>query len=265
MADNGLRRAALDTWKFYDITHRDHVVCNPTSVGKLDELIGLLDLGPEPRILDIAAGKGEFIVRLAERFGGTAHRGFHGVAIDISPPCVADLRKKVADRIPRADIEILEMDGAEYHPVPGSFDLAVCMGASWVFGGHRETLRFLTEATRPGGCVLAGEPFWKNDPAAEYLAWSGMSRDDFGSHAGNVAAGEAEGLVPLLALVSNGDEWDRYETLQWRATAIYAGSNPDDPDVTELVTRVAKNRHEYVTWGRETLGWALYLFEKPGR
>ena len=26
--------SALDTWKFYDITHRDHVVCNPTSVGE---------------------------------------------------------------------------------------------------------------------------------------------------------------------------------------------------------------------------------------
>ena len=32
----------MDNWKFYDITHRDHVVCNPTSVQKLDELIALL-------------------------------------------------------------------------------------------------------------------------------------------------------------------------------------------------------------------------------
>lgn len=255
----------MDTWKFYDITHRDHVVCNPTSVAKLDELIGLLDVRPEPRVLDIAAGKGEFMVRLAERFGGTAHRGFHGVAIDISPHCIADLRKKIADRIPRADIEILEMDGADYRPALGSFDLAACLGASWVYGGHRETLRAMAAATRPGGSVLVGQPFWRNDPAAEYLAWSGMESDSFGSHAANVAAGEAEGLTPLLALVSNGDEWDLYETLQWRATARYADANPDDPDVTELVTRVAKSRHEYVTWGRETLGWALYLFRKPSR
>ena len=253
----------MDTWKFYDITHRDHAVCNPTSIGKLDELIGLLDLGPGPRILDVASGKGEFMVRVAERWGGQGGRGFHGVAIDISPHCVADLRAKVAERIPEADLEILQMDGADYRPAPGSFDLAVCMGASWVFGGHRETLRALAEATRPGGSVLVGQPFWQEDPAAAYLAWSGMGRDDFGSHAWNVEAGEAGGLVPLLALVSSGDEWDRYETLQWRAAARYAEASPDDPDVTELVTRVAKNRHEYVTWGRETLGWALYLFRKP--
>jgi SAM-dependent methyltransferase len=253
----------LDRWKFFDITHRDHVVCNPTSIGRLDELIGLLDLGPGARVLDIASGKGEFIVRVAERFGGPGGLSFHGVTVDISPFCVADLRAKVGARVPEADFEILQKDGADYRPEPDAFDLASCMGGSWVYGGHRETLRALAGATRPGGCVLAGEPFWKQEPAAEYLAWSGMDRAGFGTHAENVEAGEAEGLVPLLALVSTGDEWDRYETLQWRATARYAASQPDDPHVAEVVSRVARNRHAYVTWGRDTLGWALYLFQKP--
>ena len=255
----------MDTWKFYDITHRDHVVCNPTSVEKLDELIGLLDLGPEPRVLDVASGKGEFIVRVVERFGGSAGQGAHGVAIDISPYCTADLRATAARRIPAAKLEILEMDGAEYHPVAGAFDLASCLGASWTFGGFRPTLRYLAYAARPGGCVLVGEPFWKKEPQDEYLAWSGMTRDEFGSHAGNVEAGQAEGLIPLLALVSSGDEWDRYETLQWRAAARFADSHPDDPDVPELLDRIEKSRREYLSWGRDTLGWALYLFAKPRR
>lgn len=73
----------------------------------------------------------------------------------------------------------------------------------------------------------------------------------------------AEGLIPLLALVSNGDDWDIYETLQWRAAARYAALNSDDPDVPELLARVGRSRHEYLTWGRETLGWALYLFGRP--
>jgi SAM-dependent methyltransferase len=252
----------MDTWKFYDITHRDHVVCNPTSIQKLDELIGLLDLGPEPRVLDIASGKGEFIVRVAERFGGPAGRGIRGVAIDISPYCTADLRTAAARRIPAAEIEVLEMDGADYRPAAGTFDLASCLGAGWTFGGHRPTLRFLAQATRPGGCVVVGEPFWKREPVAEYLAWSGLRRDEYGSHAQNVEAGEAEGLVPWLALVSPDDDWDRYETLQWRAAARYADSHLEDPDVTELLTRVEKSRREYLNWGRDTLGWALYLFAK---
>jgi hypothetical protein len=29
----------MDMWKFYDITHREHVVCNPTSEEKLARLV----------------------------------------------------------------------------------------------------------------------------------------------------------------------------------------------------------------------------------
>jgi SAM-dependent methyltransferase len=155
------------------------------------------------------------------------------------------------------------MGGADYRPDPGSFDLACCLGASWVFHGHRQTLRALRDAVRPGGQILVGEPFWVSEPVAEYLTWSGMRREEFGTHAENVEVGVAEGLVPLLALTSNTDDWDTYETFQWRAAARYAASNADDPDVPQLLDRVNRMRHEYLTWGRQTLGWALYLFGRP--
>jgi SAM-dependent methyltransferase len=254
----------MDTWKFFDITHRDHVICNPTSLAKVDELIGLLDLPAEPRVLDIGCGKGELLFRLAERFGGPSGRGVRAVGVDVSPFVVAELRAAAARRVWEANLEILEMDAASYRPEPESFDLACCLGASWIFDGHRGTLRALREAVRPGGRVLVGEPFWRSEPDPGYLSWSDMRRDQFGTHEENVEVGVAEGLVPLLALVSNGDEWDRYETLQWRAAARYAASHPDDLDVPELLERVERSRHEYLAWGRDTLGWALYLFARPG-
>jgi len=256
----------MDTWKFYDITHRDHVVCNPTSLPKLDELIELLDLPAAPRVLDIACGKGELLLRLAARYAwGPRGEAFRGVGVDISSFHIAELRAAAARRAPAASLELLEMGGADYRAEPGSFDLACCLGASWIFGGHAGTLRALRDATKIGGQVLVGEPFWRAEPDPAYLAWSGMPRAEFGTHGENVATGVAEGLTPLLALVSNGDEWDRYETLQWRAAARHAAVHPDDPDVPELLARVERNRHEYLTWGRETLGWALYLFGRPGR
>jgi SAM-dependent methyltransferase len=254
---------AMDTWKFYDITHRDHLLCNPTSVEKLDELIGLLDLPHGPRILDIASGKGEFLIRIAERFGGTDGHGVRAVAIDLSPYCVADVRAAAARRVPAAKLDVLHMDGADYRPAAGTFDLASCLGASWTFGGFRPTVRFLTDAAKPGGNVVVGEPFWRREPSPDYLSASGLERNEITSHAGNVEAGEAEGLVPWLALVSSENEWDRYETLQWRAAARYAAQHPDDPDVVELLTRVTTGRRAYLDEGRETLGWALYVFSKP--
>ena len=253
----------MDTWRFYDITHRDHVVCNPTGVAKIDELIGLLDLPAAPRVLDIACGKGELLLRMAARWGGPDGGGFTAVAVDLSPFVIEDLRAALAKRAPAAQIETLTMDGADYRAEPESFDLASCVGASWTFGGHQSTLRALATAARHGGKVLVGEPFWKREPDPEYLEAAGFRPDEFGTHEANVEAGVAEGLEPWLALASSGDEWDRYETLQWRATARWAAENPDDPDLPEVLRRVETSRREYLRWGRDTLGWALYLFGRP--
>jgi SAM-dependent methyltransferase len=252
----------VDNWKFYEITHRGHVVCNPTSVAKLDEVVRLIDLPPRPRVLDIACGKGEFLVRLGEARAGPGGSGFRAVGVDLSPFCIADVREAAARRIPTADLELLEMDGADYRAEPESFDLASCLGASWTFGGHIETLRALAAAVPRGGHVLVGEPFWRREPDPGYLAAEGLTRDAFGSHRDNVEAGVAEGLIPLLALASSDDDWHRYEALQWAAAADYADSHPDDPDLPELIERVERSRDAYLTWGRDTLGWSLYLFAR---
>jgi predicted acyl esterase len=162
-------------------------------------------------------------------------------------------------------VDLVLMDGADFRPdPPESFALASCIGASWVFGGHRGTLRALKGMAAPGGCLLVGEVFWQKGPDPEYLAFEGLPRDLCGSHLDNVRTGEEEGLVPLCAAASNGDDWDRYETLQWRAAAEWAVANPDDSDRVEVREKQARSREAYLRWGRDTLGWALYLFQKPG-
>jgi len=34
--------------------------------------------------------------------------------------------------------------------------------------------------------------------------------------------------------------------------------------VPQILGRVADARNSYLRWGRDTLGWAMYLFRKPG-
>ena len=61
-------------------------------------------------------------------------------------------------------------------------------------------------------------------------------------------------------IVSSKDDWDRYEGLQWFSTHEYARTHPDDPDLTEIAARVSKAKLTYLRWGRDTLGWAIYVF-----
>jgi hypothetical protein len=175
---------------------------------------------------------------------------------------VTDATQKLRERVPGAQIQILNMDGADYSP-DQLFDLAMCIGASWVYKGHRGTLSTLKTMTKPDALILVGEPFWLKDPDDAYLVAENLTRDMFGTHCENVLVGEDEGLLPLYTMVSDQDDWDRYETLQWYAAEMHARNNPGDPDVSEILTRVTRGRTNYLRWGRDTVGWAMYLFRKP--
>ena len=248
----------MDTWKFYDVTHREHVVCNPTNEAKLARLVGLLRLARGARVVDVASGKGEFLVRLAEAYGVSA------LGIDISPYFVGQARRRAAERVPGADVTFTLMDGAQFRPErPHEFTLASCLGASWIFRGHRGTLEALVRLVEPGGWVIAGEPYWLRDPAPEYLAGTGDHREDFGTHESNAQTGEALGLRLVHTIVSSPDDWDVYEGLQWYAADEFARTHPDDPDVAEITARVAKQKAAYLRWGRDTLNWAIYVFRRP--
>jgi SAM-dependent methyltransferase len=245
----------MDMWKFYDITHREHVVCNPMSEEKLTRLVGLLRLSTGAQVVDIACGKGEFLIRLAEAYG------VRGVGIDMSPFFIAEAERSIAGRA--SGITFTRMDGADFKPdAPERFDLASCLGASWIFGGHANTLEALSRMVKPGGFVIVGEPYWLREPSEDYLKAVGVAKEDFGSHLSNAEAGERRGLDLIHTIVSSGDDWDRYEGLQWYATAEYARIHPDDPDLPTVVERVAKEKDAFLRWGRDTMGWAIYLFRR---
>ena len=247
----------MDIWKFYDITHRHHEICNPTSREKLERLVELLQLPVGARVVDIACGKAEFLIRLAEEYG------VRGTGVDLSPFVISDAKKMLQARAPGADIVLTQMDGADFRPEqPGSFALASCIGASWIFNGHARTLSALSGMVEDGGWVVAGEPYWKREPSEELLEASGHKLEAFGTHAGNAEAGRVHALELVHTLVSSEDDWDRYEGLQWYAASEYARSHPDDPDLPELTERVARERATYLRWGRDAVGWAIYVFRR---
>lgn len=247
----------MNIWKYFDITHRDHTFMNPTTSDKLDEIISLLDLRPGAKVLDIGCGKAEPLLRIAERYA------ISGVGVDASPFCIRDAKENALLRVTRpSEVSFAESDAAKYHVADVSQDLVICLGASWVFGGMQGTLDTARRILRPGGLALIGEPHWIKEPDPEYLKMSGMTPDLFNSHAGNVSMGPTVGLVPIYVLLSTKEDFDRYEWLQFRAGETWAQNNTDDPDVAEVLKRVRHGKEEYTRFGRDTLGWGMYLYLK---
>ena len=247
----------VDRWKYFTIGHKNHLLCNPTSEAKVDELIELLDLSDDAHVLDMACGKGEILRRIVQRWS------CRGVGVEISAEWSAEARSKIVAANLADSVKIVQEDGANYVGTRESLDAALCIGASWIWGGFAGTLEALARWTRPQGTVVVGEPFWIGEPSQEYLKTAGHERSNFGTHAENVRIGTEHGLHLLHALVSTHEEWDHYEGYQWYAMEKYAQEHPDDPDVGELLSQMRKYRDIYLEWGRDEMGWAIYLFLKP--
>jgi SAM-dependent methyltransferase len=246
----------VDLWKYFGITHADHVVCNPTSVERLDEVIELLELPPGATAWEGGSGKGEFLIRLVERYG------VQGIGIDISPWEVPAARERAAARVPAAELRFVEADAATQPAASDSVDVAICLGASWIWGGYRGTLLELRRIARHGGLIVVGEPYWIHQPDPEYLVSSGMTADLCSTMEGSLAIAREEGLTPLYLQPSRIEDWDRYQFLQLRAAERHAVAHPDDPDVPDLLDRARKENDEYLRWGRDTLGWGIHVFRR---
>jgi hypothetical protein len=67
----------------------------------------------------------------------------------------------------------------------------------------------------------------------------------------------------LHAFVASPDEWDEYEWKYSRSIERYALEQPQDPDVPAMLERIRRWRDGYLRWGRDTLGFGVYLFHRP--
>jgi len=242
----------MDRARFSTIAHRDHVFANPFSEAKIDRVLGLLDLQPGSAVLDVGCGNAELLIRLIERYQ------IVGVGVDPNAAALDEARRRKADRIPDGQLQLHQCRAEEY-TADCAFDAALCVGSTHAYGDYEGTLIALKRVVRPGGHVLIGEGYWKRPPDASYLQLLGAEPDELTSHAENVSRAAAAGLTPLYTITSSDDEWDHYEGLYCRAVQRYVAAHPEDPEAAAFTDYIRQWYAGYIRWGRETLGFGLYL------
>ncbi|MCD7034246.1 class I SAM-dependent methyltransferase [Metabacillus sp. GX 13764] len=247
----------MDRNKFSAIAHKDHLFYNPISQDKWKRVIELLSLKKDDRILDIGAGRGEMLLKILERYGSRClaveqYKGF------------TDLMKARSENFGLSDrLTILNEDAAKtVKELNQEFQAAICIGSSHALGNYQKTIEILKGIVVEGGFILMGEIYWRKKPDAEYLDFFGGEEGDVLSHAGNIFAAEEHGLTPLWSATASEDDWDCYEWLYSKSIEDYCYHNPDDPDCAEMLERIRSWREMYLKYGRETLGFGLYLFRK---
>jgi cyclopropane fatty-acyl-phospholipid synthase-like methyltransferase len=242
--------------RYFIVAERDHELQNPTSEDKLRLLGRRLRLGSESRVLDVASGRGGPALLLASEFGCRVEGieiapEFHAAAVERAE--ASGLSELVSFRLADASLVDLRSDG---------FDVAMCLGASFVWGSLAGTLDALEPVVVPGGHVVVGEPFWRKLPLPEDYA---DREGRYTTLEGTVAIMDSGSLTTVSIVASSQDDFDRYETLHWRAVEVWLAENGDDPDAADVRERHELYKRTYLRYGRDQLGWAIFVGWKRPR
>jgi SAM-dependent methyltransferase len=197
---------------------------------KLVALGKVMELGQDTRVIDFGCGKGQALILWGKYFG------ISGVGIDVSREfCnIAEEGLKAAGLGER--IDIICADASSY-PVPsGAYDVACCIGASFIWGGFRSTLRALGRVIVPTGQVVVGEPYYTQEVVPEELV-------EF--------EGDSHTEVELLRLVNE----EGFDLKQ-----IFRASSDDKDWYTAFWSQ--RGQRMYLQYMREYEGFAMCLMHR---
>jgi hypothetical protein len=198
-------------------------------------------------------------IHLAETYGLAVD------AVERSPAVAAIARKRLEGRGAPGSVTLHNTEARAFLESAEPYELIVSVGASGIVPGPPEPqaiMEALKPHLTPGGMLLWSDPYWKAEPDPAFVAMLGPYAA-YKTHAGNIEAGEAAGLQLWYAGASPAHEWDDCAFSMYAAVQHWLAANPDAPEAADVRARAQMQRMAYTTFGRDTLGFGLYLFRRP--
>jgi len=232
---------------YHAVAERDHDIQNPTSPGKIRTLGEWLRLGPESKVLDIACGRCGPALVLASTFGCRI------TGVEQATEFIAAARERITSADLDDLIDVVQSDAREWQLVEHEWDVVLCLGATFIWGDLDGTLAALVPAAKPGGHVVVGEPYWREAPPNDVDTMGYVSLEE------TVERFESAELTTLGVIASSQDDWDRYESLHWRAVEEWLEEHPGDPEAALIRQQHEHHKRAYLETTRELLGWAILV------
>jgi SAM-dependent methyltransferase len=247
----------VDLPRNFVIREQHHRIHNPFSEAKLADLGRALRLRPGLTMLDLACGSGEMLCTWSRDHAVT------GTGVDISTAFVDQAERRAAELGVSERVTFVHDDASGFvasEPV----DIAACIGATWIGNGLPGTVDLLSRSLRPGGLLLVGEPFWREDPPDEETlrACHAQSKSDFLDLPGLVESFGRLGWDLVEMVLADEDGWDRYVAAQWLTVRTWLDANPDDELAPAFREELDTAPIDHVRYQRRYLGWGVFVLKK---
>lgn len=248
------------TLRFHEIAEGGHRIQNPFTEAKIRMLGEICRLHDGLRVLDLACGKGELLAQWSLAFG------ISGVGVDPNQVFIDAAKERAYQMDVGHKLTFIVDDASEYPQPHHQFDVVCCIGATWIGGGLIGTLNLMRTALKPDhGLLLVGESYWRENPPDAVMTALDIAPDMFGTLEGTLNRFESAGFELVEMVLADADSWDRYEARQWMAVSEFLRENPDDRDADALRRWMAQNRRAYLTYGRQYMGWGVFVLREGGQ
>jgi SAM-dependent methyltransferase len=237
----------MDDNLYWAIAERDIEIQNPVTDRKLRLLDDYCDIRDGLRVLDVGCGKAWLMRQWAERFA------IEGYGIETNPRFLEVARRR---RPAKGKLDFFRGMAERYQPEPDSWDVVMCLGASFAIGNMAQAIDWIVSAARPGGTIVYGDITLKHRPEV---------------HRGEVLPLDASAVMDLIerhgaevsATISASDaDFERYESHHRHATLTWARGNPDHPHHAEVLEKSRADWLYYQRHVRPMLGWTIFVGRK---
>ncbi len=245
----------MNFFDLVNISEQFMEIVNPSNPENIIRFGKELGLEKGSQVIDFGCGFGESLVLWAEEFGIT------GVGIDIREYACDRAKEKIAAKGFSDRLQIYCANASEFEFEPNSFDVATCLGATFIWGGFGSSIGEMKRALKPKGRIGIGELTWLNDTVpVDY----GQRREEIHKEFDLYKFAQREGFAFSGVIRSSRADWDRYETDNWKGLLHWLAENASHPEWDEVESHFRQVQEDYLQFGRQNLGWALYaLVEKP--
>lgn len=239
----------MNFFDLVNISEQYMQIINPSTPEKILRAGKVMGLREGMRVIDFGCGFGETLALWAEHFG------ISGIGIDIRPYACERAQHRLA---PFSDnFEIICMDATKYQFERAAFDAALCIGATFIWGGYRQTIQAMCPAIRAGGHLTIGEAYWAQANVPPEFA----KTQDFVSECRLLEITREEAFDIQTVIHASRDDWDRYESDNWDGLLRWLDDHPDHAERQAVIDHLHASQDEHFRYMTENVGWAMVVLK----
>lgn len=232
----------------------------PMSKKRADRLISHLAVNQADRVLDAGCGSAEFLIQLLKA------TGCGGIGIDVDDEALSRGMESARNLVQTGRLQLTNADLRQFNIEGDNYTAGICLGSSHAFADEKRafpvTLERLSKSVSTNGKILVGECFWRKEPQIEYLDLLGEPVGIYRTFQENIICAGEVGLELVDADQATLREWDAFERDHLRRSEIRLSEAPGDEKLVNSLNAKREWYAGYKKWGRDTLGFGFYIFQK---